>query len=171
MAGGTQRVAADLARRLVGAFRWIDPGPHATHLVSDVSGWWRDPEILAALGPALAALGPDAPAGPTLVIGPETSGFIVGPLVAAALGSGFAPAYKRAPRGDLVVVADRLRRGDRVLVADDWVESGRQVAALRHQVRAAGADYLGAVAVVDATADRVRADLRVRALLRRADLD
>ena len=171
MADAKDRPTTDPARRLVDAFRWLDPGPYATHLVSDVSGWWRDPDILAGLGPALAALCPDVPGGPTLVVGPETSGFIVGPLVATALGTGFAPAYKRAPRGELVVVTDRLRPGDRVLVADDWVETGGQVAALRHQVRSAGAAYLGTVAVVDATTDQLRADLRIRALLRRADLD
>src|SRR5688500_1079086 len=46
----------DLGKRLIHAFRWIDPGPESSHLVSDMSGWWRDPEILAALGPALAEL-------------------------------------------------------------------------------------------------------------------
>ncbi|MFD0788679.1 phosphoribosyltransferase, partial [Micromonospora azadirachtae] len=46
---------AELRERLVELFQWLDPGPGSTHLVSDISGWWRDPDVLAALGPALVA--------------------------------------------------------------------------------------------------------------------
>ena len=81
-----------LRAALAEAFRWFDPGAHSDHLVSDVSGWWHSPELLASVGPALADLFADA--APTLVVSPEVTGFLVGPLVAVALGVGFAPAVK-----------------------------------------------------------------------------
>lgn len=81
-----------LSRRLVELFEWIDPGPGSTHLVSDISGWWRDPHVLAQVGPALAGLFPDDH--PTVVIAPEVTGLLLGPLVAVAAGAGFLPAYK-----------------------------------------------------------------------------
>ena len=59
---------SELSGRLAALVRWIDPGPGATHLVSDVSGWWRDPEVLARLGPALVA--PFRAARPTVVVSP-----------------------------------------------------------------------------------------------------
>ena len=82
--------------RLIKAFRWLDPGPHSAYLVSDRSGWWRDPEILAHLGPALGGLYPDA--SPTVVVAPEVTGFLVGPLVARAVGAGFVEAYRAGAR-------------------------------------------------------------------------
>lgn len=47
-----------LSRRLVELFEWIDPGPGSTHLVSDISGWWRDPDVLAQVGPAWPGCSP-----------------------------------------------------------------------------------------------------------------
>src|SRR5689334_24081103 len=81
----------DLRERLLSTFRWIDPGDWCDHLLTDRSGWWRDPVILNRLGPALAAL---SPAPPTVVVAPATSGFLLGPLVASALGVGFVEAYR-----------------------------------------------------------------------------
>ena len=85
----------ELRDRLLRAFRWVDPGPASAHLVSDVSGWWRDPVILAGFGPALA--GPFRTGGPTVVVAPESTGLLLGPLVAVALGVGFVPARKGVP--------------------------------------------------------------------------
>lgn len=56
-----------LRSRLTETFRWLgdrtDPDVRA-----DPTGWWRDPELLAQLGPALASLFPEA--SPTVVAGP-----------------------------------------------------------------------------------------------------
>lgn len=177
-----------LRRRLLTEFRWIDPGPDSTHEVSDLSGWWRDAGVLAGLGPALRELFTDAR--PTVVIGPETSGFLLGPLVAREFGVGFVEAYKdgrgqvadrmlrRQTRPDyrgrnvtLSVRARLLTPTDRVLVVDDWAATGAQVAALREVVDDAGARYLGAAIIVDGCPSEVVADLGIRALLRRDDLD
>ncbi|GFJ90490.1 phosphoribosyltransferase family protein [Phytohabitans rumicis] len=155
-----------LTKRLVDAFRWIDPGPESTHLVSDMSGWWRDPEILDGLGPALADL--FRTDRPTVVIAPEVTGYLVGPLVATALGAGFVPGLKEGAdrqiaepvtwartepdyRGRTLALGVRSRHitpADRVLVVDDWVSTGAQVGALYQVIRALGATVVGCAAVV-----------------------
>ncbi|MFG2056447.1 phosphoribosyltransferase [Micromonospora sp. NPDC048930] len=172
-----------LNRRLVELFRWVDPGPDSSHLVSDTSGWWRDPEVLAGLGPALAGLFPAAR--PTVVIAPEVTGLLLGPLVAVAAGAGFLPAYKgggerrrvgamswaetspdhRGARLRLGVDAGRLGPADRVLLVDDWVDSGAQVDALHRLVAATGAEVVGAAAVVTTCPPAVAERLGLRALL------
>jgi adenine phosphoribosyltransferase len=160
-------VASDLRDRLRSAFRWTDPGPDSQVLVSDRSGWWRDPVILDDLGPALAALFPDA--APTVVVAPEVTGFLVGPLVARALGVGFVEAYRagaRRPiaeamtwadvsadhRGDrqrLGVRSHLLSASDRVLVVDDWAATGAQSSALWGLVRTLRATPIGTAVIVN----------------------
>ncbi|MFR9778572.1 phosphoribosyltransferase [Micromonospora sp. MS34] len=172
-----------LSRRLVELFRWVDPGPDSSHLVSDTSGWWRDPELLAGLGPALAGLFPAAR--PTVVVAPEVTGLLLGPLVAVAAGAGFVPAYKdggerrrvgvlswaetppdhRGRRLRLGLDHARLGPGDRVLLVDDWVDSGAQLAALHRLAVAGGAEVIGAAAVVTTCPPAVAEPLRLRALL------
>lgn len=178
-----------LGERLVSTFQWVELGAGSTHLVSDLSGWWRDPQLLAAVGPALAQLFHKDQ--PTLVVAPEKVGFIVGPLVAAALGAGFVEAYKNTRTRQ---IADRLRwrptrpdhrgrhlhlgvrarhvgPGQRVLLVDDWADTGAQLAALREVVLDCGAEYVGAAVIVDGCPDPVRKRLRLRSLLRGTDLD
>ncbi|MER7168291.1 phosphoribosyltransferase family protein [Micromonospora sp. NPDC000207] len=175
---------SDLVARLVDGFRWVDPGPTSTHLVSDVSGWWRDPQILSALGPALVA--PFRTARPTVVVAPAVTGLIVGPLAATALGVGFTPAHKRddtrarpgrvtwatgppdfrGRRVELGIRDDHLHPGDRVLVVDDWVATGAQLRAVAEICAARRATVVGTAAVVADAPD----DLQVTALLHPSDL-
>jgi adenine phosphoribosyltransferase len=190
VAVATSRPLRDQSLRtaLAEAFHWFDPGAHSDHLVSDVSGWWRSPDLLASVGPALADLYSDAE--PTLVISPEVTGFLVGPLVAVALGVGFAPAVKdggdrtlvdrvtwaRTPpdyRGRelrLGVRERQIRATDRVLVVDDWVATGAQVQALYDVVATRGATAVGCAAIVSACPPPVAERLRLRSLLTAADL-
>jgi adenine phosphoribosyltransferase len=179
---------AELTGRLIAAFRWTDPGPASTHLVSDTSGWWRDPAILAHLGPALAE--PFREHRPTVVVAPEVTGLLLGPLVASALGVGFVAAYKHT--GDRRIaepttwawtepdylgrrlalgVRDRhLGPDDRVLVVDDWVASGAQVRALYQLVAARGGTALGTAALVAECPPELARELRLDSLLTAADL-
>ncbi|MEU7994613.1 phosphoribosyltransferase family protein [Micromonospora sp. NPDC049060] len=179
---------SELSGRLAALVRWIDPGPGATHLVSDVSGWWRDPEVLARLGPALVE--PFRAARPTVVVSPAVTGYLLGPLAATALGVGFVPAHKpgdgRLPAGaltwaqsppdfrgrrvDLAVRDHGLRRGDRVLVVDDWVATGAQVRALYEICAARGAEPVGTATVVLDCPPAIATELRVRGLVDGADL-
>ncbi|MEH1014836.1 phosphoribosyltransferase family protein [Micromonospora sp. CPCC 206060] len=180
-------MTAQLSRRLAELFTWVDPGPHSSHLVSDTSGWWRDPEILAGIGPALVA--PFRAAQPTVVVAPAVTGLLLGPLAAAALGTGFVVAHKpadrrlpgsvtwadsppdyRGRRVRLGILDRHLGAGDRVLVVDDWVASGAQLRAVRDICAVRDAQWVGSAALVaDCPTDAVR-ELRLHALLRATDL-
>ena len=178
-------MVADLRDRLRAAFRWTDPGPGSDYTVSDRSGWWRDPLILSGLGDGLADLFRDAR--PTVVVAPEVTGFLIGPLVARALGAGFVEAYRAGARraiaepmtwaevvdhrGELQHLGVRHRLldpADRVLVVDDWAATGAQIRGLQGL---AGARYVGAAVIVDECTAEVAAELTIRGLLTGADLD
>lgn len=179
---------SDVRQLLRDRFRWTDPGPHSDVLVSDRSGWWRDPDLLRELGPALADLFSDAR--PTVVVAPEVTGFLLGPLVARALGVGFVEAYRAGRRravaepmtwadvpadhrGDpqrIGVRSRHLATGDRVLVVDDWVITGAQARALHAVITELGAEPVGTAVVVSQCNPAVAAELQVRGLLTAADL-
>lgn len=180
-------VSSDLTTELIGAFRWNDPGRDFPHLVSDLSGWWRSPTILRALGPALAGLFRDD--GPTVVVAPEVTGFLVGPLAATALEVGFVEAYKggHSPVAEPMTWADaapdhkgrrltlgvrsrQLRPGDRALIVDDWITTGAQSRALGEIITACGAVTVGIAAIVAECTPDIAAELRVRSLLRAEQL-
>jgi adenine phosphoribosyltransferase len=181
---------SDLRARLRAAFAWRGDATDR-HRYADVTGWWRDADLLRAIGPALAALFPAPTAAPTVVLGPESRGCVIGPLVATHLAVGFVEARKnRTPSAD----SDRwvrrttppdyrdrhlelgFRRGlvqqsDRVLVVDDWVDTGSQAATIRQMVDDVGATWVGLACIVDGLSDpRLRRDLVVQCLLRVRDL-
>ncbi|WP_235523054.1 phosphoribosyltransferase family protein [Cellulomonas sp. Root485] len=185
----------DLRTSLISGFTWrSDPPVWPEHRknYADYSAWWRDPAVLAEIGPALAALFRDAE--PTVILGTESHGFLLGPLVALHLGIGFAAVRKEPERGshdevwlvrrtppdyrdrhlDLAVRRSVLRPGDRVLFVDEWAATGGQALACQQLVDDAEARWLGAAVVVDAlesSADRRVLNLRglvhVRELRRR----
>ena len=157
----------------------------------DMTGVWRDPTLLQAMGPALAGLFPDPPT-PTIVLGPESRGSLIGPLVAAHLGVGFVEVHKnRGPVTDSDIWVRRttppdyrdrhlelgFRRGlvqpsDRVLVVDDWVATGSQARTVKQLVDSVNAGWIGVACIVDAMTDpRLRRDLEVRSLLHVRDID
>ena len=175
---------ADLRDRLRAGFRWTDPGSGSDYLVSDRSGWWRDPEVLTQVGPALAGLFRST--APTVVVSPEVTGFLLGPLVAAALRVGFVEAYRagaRRPsaeamrwaeisdhRGEVQHLGVReqlIAPTDRVLVVDDWAATGAQARGLRTLF---GVGYLGTAVIVNECPPEVTGELTIRGLLTGADL-
>jgi adenine phosphoribosyltransferase len=171
----------DVRRRAVAAFAWIDG--HA-----DVASILRDAGLLQELGPALAA--PFQDAGVTAVAAVEAKGFALGALVAAHLGCGMVLVRKEGAMlpGDCVAETtapdwrDRrlvlhLRSGhvgpdDRVLVVDDWIETGAQAQAVFTLVRRRGAVPVGVAALVDDIRrdPAVRERLNVVGLLGSAEL-
>ena len=175
----------DLRDLLRARFGWTDPGDGSGYLVSNRSGWWRDPRILAGVGEALGDLFRDA--APTVVVSPEVTGFLVGPLVARAIGAGFVEAYRagaRRPiaepmtwatvpndhRGDqqqLGVREGLVRSSDRVLIVDDWAATGAQARALRSLFPGT---YVGTAVIVDECPPEVSAELGIRGLLTGQDL-
>ncbi|MFD3406908.1 phosphoribosyltransferase family protein [Kribbella sp. NPDC058693] len=148
-----------------------------------MTDWWRDADLLRELGPALAGLYSEVP---TLVLGPVSRGSLVGALTAVALGVGFVEMRKDAEpavdsdrwvrrttgpdyRDRHVVFGyrrDLVRAGDRVLMVDDWVDTGATALAARSLVEECGARWIGAACIVDAlTEPRLRHELPVRSLL------
>lgn len=174
----------DLRASLISGFQWrSDPPvwPATRTYYADYAAWWRDPTVLSQIGPALAASCGDLE--PTVVLGTEAHGFLLGPLVALHLGIGFAAVRKQPERTsddevwlvrrtppdyrdrhlDLAVRHSVLRPGDRVLFVDEWAASGGQALACQQLVGDARATWLGAAVVVDAlesSADRRNLNLR-----------
>jgi adenine phosphoribosyltransferase len=181
-------VAFDLRDRLLDGFRWTDPGPGSDFVVSDRSGWWRDPSVIGGIGSALGELFSEM--SPTVVVSPEVTGFLLGPLVASALGVGFVEAYREGARRPIAEAmtwadvpadhrGDRQRLGvrtrllgpaDRVLVVDDWAATGAQARALQTLVRTLGATPVGTAVIVADCPAEVAAELTIRGLLTGADL-
>ena len=147
------------ARELVlDRFRWI--GGHA-----DLWPLFRDGTAFKAAVHALVE--PFREAGVTAVCGIESRGFLLGGAAAVELGVGFVPVRKAAgmlPGEKLVRETDpdyrgirhalRIQRasvapGDRLLLVDDWIETGSQALAVRDLLVAAGADLVGCAVVVD----------------------
>jgi adenine phosphoribosyltransferase len=181
-------VASDLRDRLRNGFRWTDPGGGSEFVVSDRSGWWHDASVIHDIGPALGGLFTDR--SPTVVIAPEVTGFLIGPLVARTLGVGFVEVYRAGARRPIAepmiwaeVPADHrgdrqhlgvrrrlLTPADRVLVVDDWAATGSQARALHELIRSAGATPIGTAVIVDECPPAVSAELTIRGLLTGDDL-
>jgi len=128
---------------------------------SDVTPIFAEPAAFAALVGDLAQ--PFAGAGVQIVAGLDALGFIVGTAVALKLGAGFVPIRKG---GKLPIAHDRetavdyqgkektleLRTGafapgTRVLLADEWIETGAQVRAALALIARAGGTVVGIVAI------------------------
>lgn len=173
---------------LLARFRWLGDRTDDSGR-ADLTGWWSDPTVLTSLGPALAQLFRDAK--PTVVIGPESRGTLVGALTAATLGAGLVEVRKDpgpAADSDAWLVRttppdyrdrhiefwfrrDLITSGARVLMVDDWVATGATALTVQALVDATGASWVGCATIVDAATDsRVRRDLNLRSLLHERDL-
>jgi adenine phosphoribosyltransferase len=179
---------AELARRLKADFQWQrDRGDEQSY--ADVTRWWRVPELLRALGPALAALFVNDQ--PTVVLGVESRGSLLGPLVACALDVGFVEVRKKPRRStdsdrwlivptppdyrnrqmQLGLPARLLSAGDRVVLVDEWVVTGGQAMGAQALVEMSAASWLGLAVIVDALEDNgIRRKLGVRSLLHEREL-
>jgi adenine phosphoribosyltransferase len=156
---------------------------------ADMTGWWRNPAVLGSVGAALARLYREER--PTVVVGPQSRGMLVGALTAVALRVGFVEVRKNPqPMSDSDALLRRtsapdysdrhkvlgfprrlLRAGDRALMVDDWVATGATALTVRALVEDSGAEWIGVAAVVDALEDSgLRRRLPLRALLRERNL-
>ena len=149
---------------LLSQFAWV--GGHA-----DVWRWFDDTETLRAIAAALVEpFRGDA----TKIAGIESRGFILGVACALELDVGFVPIRKGVgvfpgPKATVETGADyrgerqtlRLQRAalsvsDRVLLVDDWIETGSQAEGGRALVEKCGATFLGVAAIVDQLAPERR---------------
>ncbi len=147
----------------------------------DVAGVLRQPDLLAALGPMLAA--PFEGHGVTKVIAPEARGPILGALAAVHLEAGLLLARRHGtnhPGADITIESAPTWRGvpstftsrsfdlnvhDRVVIVDDWITTGNSLRAVRDLVVGVGATYLGASVIVDKATPAVLDELDVRCLV------
>jgi adenine phosphoribosyltransferase len=154
--------------RVLARFRW--QGGHA-----DVWRLFSDAETLETVVAGLAD--PWKHRGVTRVCGVEARGFLLGGAVATRLKVGFVAVRKRdglfpGPKVEAETEPDyrglshllRLRRedvrkGDRVLMVDDWAERGSQARAVRQMIESCGAEFLGLSVVVDQLDRQIRASL------------
>ncbi|MEA2252942.1 MAG: adenine phosphoribosyltransferase [Solirubrobacteraceae bacterium] len=150
---------------------------------SDIWRAFADRELFARTVAALAV--PFRGERYTKVAGVEARGFILGGAMAAHTGAGFVAVRKaggwlpgevveRVTEPDwqgrtqaLRLQCGALEEGDRVVLVDDWFETGSQALAARGLIEDSGATLLGMSIVVDDLADEVRERLgRLHALLR-----
>lgn len=153
------------AETFLARFRWV--GGHA-----DVLGLFAAGDFLREAAEALAA--PFRASGVTKVAGVEARGFILGAAVSLDLAVGFVPIRKQgaihpgakavaqaAPdwRGNEPVLALQravVAKGDRVLLVDDWVETGSHALAARRLIEECGAEWAGLSVLVDQAEPVVR---------------
>ena len=139
-------------------FRWV--GGHA-----DVWSVFRDAEALAAVVTALAE--PLRGERVDAVCGVESRGFLLGAAVAVELGAGFLPVRKgtglfpgektfgqtapdyRGLRHTLRLQRAAVAEGDRVLLVDDWIQTGMQATTVKGLVEQCGASWIGCSVLVD----------------------
>ncbi len=169
------------AETFLDRFRWV--GGHA-----DVLGMVAGEDFLAAAAAALAE--PFRVSGVTKVAAIEARGFIFGAAVALDLAVGLIPIRKEgaihpgakavaqaaAPdwRGnEPVLLLQRAAVGskDRVLLVDDWVETGTQALAARRLIEDCGARWVGLTVLVDQAEPAIRELLEpFSSVVRYADL-
>ena len=154
---------------LLARFRWIDG--HA-----DILGLFVEGGFLVAASEALAA--PFETIDIAKVAAVEARGFILGTAVAIHLGVGFVPIRKagaihpgpkavrqagadwRGNQPTLTIQRAALRSNERVLLVDDWIETGSQALAARALIEDCGAHYAGLSVLVDQSSEEVRNTLR-----------
>ena len=128
-----------------------------------------DPALMEAAGEAIAARFADSR--PTRILTAEVSGIIPAVMAGRALGNvpavyarkhkpitmrepvyvDSAPSHTKGGEVLLMVSPEFLSAGDRVLIVDDFLASGRTIDALARIVAAAGATLVGIATVVEKT--------------------
>lgn len=169
------------ARELVlERFAWV--GGHA-----DVWAVFRDGEALRQVVTALAE--PLAGDGLTAVCGIESRGFLLGAAVAVELGVGFVAVRKaggllpgakavtsampdyRGTVNTLRVQRSSAGHGDRLVLVDDWIETGSQLRATRDLLDGCGAELVAYSVIVDDLPGELRTELgRGHAIVRSGEL-
>lgn len=120
------------------------------------------PELAGALGAALAARTRHLQ--PTAVLSPALGGIVIGQEVARALG--VRALFAERQEGALTLRRGfTLGPGDRVLVVEDVLTTGGSTRETAAVARAAGAEVVGAAAIVDRGTDPARLNLPLQTLV------
>jgi adenine phosphoribosyltransferase len=142
---------------------------------ADVLGMLTDRGVLRRAAAALAE--PFADSGIDKVAALEARGFILGAAVALELDAGFVAVRKPGsihpgPKARIVtkpswrgrpvtleVQRAAIEQGDRLLVVDDWAETGSQALAAKQLIEECGGEYAGLTMLVDQLPDELRDEL------------
>lgn len=173
-------MSADARQLVLEHFRWVSG--HA-----DVWRVLRSADALRSVVRALVE--PYRGMQPAAVVGVESRGFLLGGAAAVELGVGFVAVRKagglfaghrisevsepdyRGRRWELAIQDDSLDAGDRVVLVDDWIETGNQARAVGRLVGRLGATLAGISVIVDQVRDELRSGLPpVRSIVSSAEL-
>jgi adenine phosphoribosyltransferase len=148
----------DLKREVLDRFEWVDG--HA-----DVWRLFYDAALFSRLVAALAD--PYRGQGITKVVGIEARGFVLAAPVAIELDAGFVAIRKsgalfpgekitrvtgtdyRGHKAELQLQRESVTPADRVLLVDDWFETGSQGLAAQALIEEAGGELAGVSVIVD----------------------
>jgi adenine phosphoribosyltransferase len=143
---------------------------------SDTLGLFADPAFLRRAAAAVAD--PFRRSGVQKVAGIEARGFVLASCAALELDAGFVAIRKPGsihpgPKAELEAPPDwrglvttlRLQRhvigrGERVIIVDDWAETGSKALTARRLVESCGGEYVGTSLLVDQLPAAVRAELQ-----------
>jgi orotate phosphoribosyltransferase len=121
----------------------------------------EDPRLAGLLGAALAKL---APAGVKTVVSPALGGILIGYEVARGLGARFL--FSERDGGQMVLRRGfKLKPGERVVIVEDVVTTGKSSGEVLALVEAAGAKAEAVLAIVDRSGGRSEIGLPIRGLL------
>jgi adenine phosphoribosyltransferase len=152
---------------------------------SDTLGLFADGGFLRRAAAAVAD--PFREAGVQKVAGIEARGFVLAACVALELDAGFVAIRKPGsmhpgPKAELTAPKDwrgnetvlRLQlhvvgAGERVLVVDDWAETGSKALTARRLIEECAGEYAGLSLLVDQLPDEIRAELEPAATVAFAD--
>lgn len=163
---------------------------HALQWKGGATDLWpllSDPAAMSTVAESMAAPFADEV---DLVAGPDPGGVLFGPLVAGELGVPFAPVCRDrdfffkgdhpritaiTPRGELHMHAQALSGASRVLLVDDWSESGSTVSGVLDLVSQGDARLVAVSFLVDSLTQEARArlyesEVEVRAVATVGDL-
>lgn len=138
------------------------PGPGVTF--RDITPLLGDSEALKTATNALVDYARRQ--GATVIVAPESRGFLLGTPIALELGVGFVPARKpgKLPRktvsesytleygsATLEMNADAIKPGDKVLIVDDLLATGGTIAATNKLVERLGGEVVGLGFLIELT--------------------
>ena len=154
-----------LKSKIISEFKYVDGHSDPWRLFYDGSLFRGIIEELSS---------PAADAGVTKVVGIEAKGFILGAAVAAHLGAGFVairkpgglypgPKIQRETQPDyrgnvptLSLQRAAIAPSDRVIIVDDWLETGSQALAAIAMLKELGATFVGCSIITDQLTDATR---------------
>lgn len=145
-----------LEERLEAAIRTVQDFPKPGIGFKDITPIFADPALVRDTVTALALQ--YATASVTVVIGIESRGFLLGPMVAQALGARFVPLRKQGKlpyetvsysydleygSATIEMHTDAVFAGEKVLIHDDLLATGGTAAAAAELVKKMGAEVAG----------------------------